>query len=316
MVKEDDIVQPGCENVNSLSMYKQKETKMRRIINLHMKYQTDATCILEHGTNFSMLPEGKHAGDLFDGMLGSWVSAAHNPNESISWCQQGGTLVAAFSHLAGFVQETGVDRTGLGRWSWIKVGTGNYSTWIDSAYQLCNSTTVWTSTLDPSGKMKRSQTVWAQHVHYFWKKGIFHNPRKAFRRQLIMQLKHWQAKGDKKILFADLNENVYTGQLEKLLQGNDFLMCKQTLRSTGTKALFSNGCGKVAIIGTFATPRIMCTNSYLSPHKEGVGDHRFLVHDFDASSVLGTKYPKSICPSGRALHCGVERTVKKYNKIL
>jgi hypothetical protein len=96
-------------------MYNQKETKMRRIINLHKKYQTDATCILEHGTNFSMLPEGKCAGDLFDGMPRSQVSAAHNPNESISWCQQGGTLVAAFTCLASFVQETGVDRTGLGQ---------------------------------------------------------------------------------------------------------------------------------------------------------------------------------------------------------
>jgi hypothetical protein len=114
MVKEDDIVQLGCENVNSLSMYNQKETKMRRIINLHEKYQMDATCILEHGTNFSMLPEGKRMGDLCDGMPWSWVSTAQNTNESISWCQQGGTLVVAFSHLAGFVQETGVNRTGLG----------------------------------------------------------------------------------------------------------------------------------------------------------------------------------------------------------
>ncbi len=158
--------------------------------------------------------------------------------------------------------------------------------------------------------------MWAPHVHYFQKKGIFHDPRKAFCRQLITQLKHWQAKGDKIILFADLNENVYAGQLVKLLQGDDLLMCKQTLQLTSTKAPFSNGRGKVAIIGTFATPGIVCTNSYLSPHREGVGDHRFQVHDFDASLVLGTNYPKSIHPSGRALCCGVEWTVKKYNKVL
>ncbi len=158
--------------------------------------------------------------------------------------------------------------------------------------------------------------MWAQHVCYFQKKGIFHDPRKAFSWQLIMQLKHWRAKGDKIILFADLNENVYTGQFAKLLQGDDLLMCEQTLRSTGTKAPFSNGHGKVVIIGTFATPGIVCTNSYLSPHREGVEDHWFQVHDFDSSSVLGTNYPKSIRLSRRALRCGVERTVKKYNKLL
>ncbi len=289
---------------------------MRRIINLHKKYQTDVACILEHGTNFSMLPEGKCAGNLFGRITGSRVSTAHNINESISQCQQGGTLVAAFSQLAGFVQEMGVDRTGLGRWSRIKVGTGKHSTQIVSANQPRNSTTARTRTLDPSGKMKRSQTVCAQHVCYFQKKGIFHDPRKAFRCQLITQLKHWRAKGDKIILFADLNEDVYTGQLAKLLQGNDLLMSKQTLQSTGAKAPFSNGCGKATIIGTFATLGIVCANSYLSPQKEGVGDHWFQVHGFDASSVLGTNYPKSIQPSGRALRCVVERTVKKYNKVL
>ncbi len=138
-------------------------------------------------------------------------------------------MVAAFSRLAHFLQETGVDRTGLGQWSLIKVGTGEHSRWIVSSYQPCNLMTVRISTPDPSGKMKRSRTVWAQHVRYFWKKGIFHDPRKAFCWQLIMQLKHWRAKGDKIILFADLNENVYTGQLAKLLQGDDLLMCKQTL---------------------------------------------------------------------------------------
>ncbi len=93
-------------------------------------------------------------------------------------------------------------------------------------------------------------------------------------------------------------------------------MREQTLQSTSTKAPFSNGRRKVTIIGAFATPGIVCTISYLSPHKEGVGDHWFQVHDFDASSVLGTNYPKSIQLTGRALHCGVEQTVKKYNKVL
>jgi hypothetical protein len=131
-------------------------------------------------------------------------------------------------------------------------------------------------------------------------------PKESIPLQLVTQLKYLQAERDKIILFADLNQDVYTGQLAILLQGNDLLMSKQTLGSTNTKALFSNGRGKVAIIRTFATPGIVCTNSYLSLQKEGVGDHWFQVHDFDTSSVLGTNYPKSIRPSGRALHCGVE----------
>ena len=164
---------------------------MRRILNLHRKYQTDGACILKHGTNFLMSEEGKRANDLFANKPGSCVTAAHN-NESISRCQQGGTMVAAFSRLAGFIQETGVDRTGLGRWSWMKVGTGEHSTRIISAYQPCNMAC--TSTSDSTGKMQQSKMVWAQRVWYLRKRGIFHNPRKAFRCQLLTQLKHWRAK--------------------------------------------------------------------------------------------------------------------------
>ncbi len=72
----------------------------------------------------------------------------------------------------------------------------------------------------------------------------------------------------------------------------------------------------MAIVGTYATPGIICMNSYLSPHGKGVGDHWFQLHNFDAHRVLGTDYPKTVCPHRRALRCGVEQTVKWYNKVL
>ena len=93
-------------------------------------------------------------------------------------------------------------------------------------------------------------------------------------------------------------------------------MQEQTLLSTGKEAPHSHYTGKIAIVGTFATPGIKCTNSYLSPHGAGVEDHRFQLHDFDAHSILGTDYLNTVQPTGHALPCGMERTVKKYNKVL
>ena len=93
-------------------------------------------------------------------------------------------------------------------------------------------------------------------------------------------------------------------------------MEEQTLRSTGQMAPFSHFSGKSPIIGTFATPGIRCTNSYLSPHGTGVGDHRFQLHDFDAGSVLGIEYPLTVRPNGRTLRCDRPKTRKKYNKRL
>jgi hypothetical protein len=92
-------------------------------------------------------------------------------------------------------------------------------------------------------------------------------------------------------------------------------MEEQTLLSTGKEAPFSHCTGKVVIVGTYTTLGIICTNSYLSPHGAGVGNHWFQLHNFDAHTILGTDYPKTVRPHGRALCCGVGQTVKRYNKV-
>jgi hypothetical protein len=126
----------------------------------------------------------------------------------------------------------------------------------------------------------------------------------------------WRATGEEVILFIDVNINVYMGPLAKAQQGDGLRMEEQTLRLTGKEAPHSHCTGKVAIVGTYTTSGIICTNSYLSPHCTGVGNHRFQLHDFDAHTVLGTDYPKTVRPQGRALRCGAEHTVKWYNKVL
>jgi hypothetical protein len=113
-----------------------------------------------------------------------------------------------------------------------------------------------------------------------------------------------------------MNENVYTGSLARHLRSDGLLMEEQTLHSTSQEAPHSHQTGQVAIVGIFMTPGIICSNSYLSLHGAGVGNHRFQVHDFNAHLVLGTEYPTTVRPSGRALRCKVFRTVTKYNEVL
>ncbi len=158
--------------------------------------------------------------------------------------------------------------------------------------------------------------VAAQHEHYFQKKGNFNKLLEIFSSQLITQLRGWRAAGEEVILFIDVNENIYNGPLAKALQGNGLRMEEQTLCLTGKDVPHSHCTGKVAIVGMYATPGIICTKSYLSPHDAGVGNHLFQLNDFDAHTVLGPDYPKPVHPQGRALRCGVECTVKQYNKVL
>ncbi len=106
----------------------------------------------------------------------------------------------------------------------------------------------------------------------------------------------WSAASEEVILFIDVNENVYMGPLAKALQRNWLWMEEKTLCLTGKEASHSHCTGKMAILGTYATLGIICTNSYLSPHGAGVGDHWFQLHDIDALTVLGTDYPKTVRP--------------------
>ena len=55
--KEDDGIQLGCENVNSLSLFHPTKSKIRKLSNLH----------LEHGVNFKMAAAGSRPEDLFVG---------------------------------------------------------------------------------------------------------------------------------------------------------------------------------------------------------------------------------------------------------
>ncbi len=144
--------------------------------------------------------------------------------------------------------------------------------------------------------MKDRGTVAAQQEWYFQKKGYFNKPREIFSSQLITHLMVWSAASEEVILFIDVNENVYMGSLAKALQGDGLWMEEKTLCLTEEEAAHCHCTGKMAIVGMYATSGIICTNSYLSPHGTGVGDHRFQLHNFDAHTVLSTDYPKTVRP--------------------
>ena len=63
---------------------------------------------------------------------------ACNENEQTTEKQQGGTIISMMEFYSPYVEETGTDKTGLGRWSWIKLkGNNNLRTIFISAYMPC-----------------------------------------------------------------------------------------------------------------------------------------------------------------------------------
>ena len=231
--KNDNIIRLACENVNSLSLHQKGGRKTRKLVNLVSRYQADGMCIVEHGMNYGHAEsKGNYGKDgVFASINGSRNSAGYNKHENHSRYMTGGTMVSTFTRLSSFVIAQGVDRTGLGRWSWILMGSGDHRTIIVSAYQPQHSTNK-PRLITSEGSMIRGGTVAAQHRRYFRQRGNCRNPRDIFTAQLVTQLKAWRAKGYEIILFADLNENVYTGRFSQLLQHQSLLMEEQTLKST------------------------------------------------------------------------------------
>ncbi len=87
---------------------------------------------------------------------------------------------------------------------------------------------------------------------------------------------------------------MYTSPLAKVLKEDGLLMVEQTLWSTGREAPpHSDVTEKVAIVGAYATPGIICTNSYLSPHSAEVGNHPFQLHNLQ---FLAQTIPKQFIP--------------------
>ena len=78
--------------------------------------------------------------------------------------------------------------------------------------------------LGRDGRLLHRGTTATKHTWYFWKRRIFLMPQKLFATQLVTQLKLWRSAGEKIILFADMNENIYTGSLGRRLWLDGLLM--------------------------------------------------------------------------------------------
>jgi hypothetical protein len=71
--------------------------------------------------------------------MDTWSVVAHKINERMQRNQHGGCAMMAMGRVLAEVVEPGVDHYGLGRWCWMKVGSGDKKTQIVMAYQYSGS---------------------------------------------------------------------------------------------------------------------------------------------------------------------------------
>jgi hypothetical protein len=192
----------------------------------------------------------------------------------------GGTCIAAMGRFASFITETGIDFSGLGRWTWLYVGDGGKKTHIVTAYQPCNP---WKRTM--------GETVWDQQVCYFESCGKVRHPRIMFQANVLNLISLWKVAGDKIMLFGDFNENIYSRILALTLLGNEFQMSELCWQTSGIRLLSTHIREQVPIDGVFATFGVTGTAGTLLPSRVDVGNHRVFLIDIDSDSLLGDVFP-------------------------
>ena len=134
---------------------------------------------------------------------------------------------------------SGVDPSGLGRWSWnLLEGEEGFRTGVVLAYVPCGSAA------------SKEETYYQQQVRYITEKGLKDtNPKKMFRDDLLAQLRKWRTRGDRTVLMMDANEDVIDGAMCRQL-GEEDLNLREVVfshtRAKGPKTYFQ---GKDAIDG-------------------------------------------------------------------
>jgi len=140
--KENNLIRIVSQNVNCIGVSHEINHKQENAKDWIYEHSVDIIGWQETGVAFHSLPIRKRLAHRMKDIR--WdkmqISSTNNKHERIETFQYGGTAVMAFNAAVHRVKSTGVDETGLGRWSWILFeGKHNFRTRIISGYVPCKS---------------------------------------------------------------------------------------------------------------------------------------------------------------------------------
>lgn len=258
--------------------------KLLHLTDIAHRLEADVIGLTETQINFKHRKSRHSISDLFQREVPVYGKASHNVHESVGVRQEGGMATIAYNNLASHANRSssGVDSSGLGRWSYISFKTAEHHvTKVLTAYAPCRS------------KSLATRLVYQQHRRYL----ITHHknrecPRKKFRQDLLRQLRQWRAAGDRVILLMDMNDNIYTSGLGQDLvdpAGLGFNEVVQTTTGEQIEATYFQG--SQPIDGIWASPDLEILAACVYPVGFGVGDHRLFAVNVTAQSLIGASPP-------------------------
>jgi hypothetical protein len=203
--------------------------------------------------------------------------------------------------LSFFMTKTGLDATGLGRWSWVWIGGGGKTTRVITAYQI-----------NPRW-LTKGETFWDKHTRYFEARGEIQSACAMFCVDLVSLLWQWKHSGNIIVLLGDFNKKVYSRGIATALASDQLGMHEQCQQVTGIPLPHTHNQGAIPIDGVYSTAGIDGVAVALLPSRIGVGDHRVFMVDITFLSMMGNVFPWVLPAAGCLLNCTTDRI--KYNYI-
>jgi hypothetical protein len=294
-------------NLNSASSKDVRERKISYIHRILETWDVQGGGFSEIGIDWQNLQRTKR--------LDSWLqsgpdeyrtSAAHNQNEHVktSLRQQGGIALFAGKEVRQYITKATGDFRGLGRWnSWLIQADPCHRTRIIVAYQVGQ---VWQGGI---------RTIYQQHARYMNLKDIPGTPRNLFQEDMVAAITKWRERGERLLIFIDMNEHILHGVLPKKLFQLGLQEATHKHWDGPEPRTFVYGDGQ-QIDGVYHTPDLEIASLMLLSFHEGVGDHRTVIIDVTTSSAIGTFEWKVITPQARRLATRNKPSVKSYIKFV
>ena len=227
------------------------------------------------------------------------IGVSYNTRQRITTREQpGGTATIATNDMAHRFQSSGFDKSGLGRWSWIRV-TGKQ-----------NCVTRFVSVYGPSARSGAgTNTVYEQHLEF-----LQTDPIKDFWNSLAKEIMEWQNKGEQLILMGDWNEDIAGTPLRNWME--IFGLQEAITDIHGNKPPSTYHRGSHAIDGIFVSPSIKAIRAGYLAFGDTPGDHRCIWIDVPHKMILGYHMADIPRANARRLKLDDPRTVQKYQDIL
>ncbi len=233
---------------------------------------------------------------------------AHNIHENIGHMQEGGTSLLLFGALTEQIahDQSGKDKTGLGRWLVMTLKGEGVQTRVVCGYNPCYN------------KNPSSSTSYQQHRRYFiTKKGDLTCPQTKFREDFVAQLTKWRVEGNHLIVCLDANKHIYKKSIGKALTDIDGLAMREVVGDFTRQPFVPTYIrGSKPIDGVWATSKISVCNAAITPAGYGIGNHRLFVIDFSTADMIGISRQKVARLTSRQLNTKIPRVAAAYARIL